>query len=135
MKKVILTTLLLSVIGAGCVNSGEVSNPDRLEYKIKETEVDYDYGYEWAEENDIDNFDDCQNEFGTSDAENGCNNYVRDNYSGYQNFGDYPCTEDCSGHEAGYQWAEENDISDVDNCSGRSQSFIEGCYQYVEDNY
>jgi hypothetical protein len=35
------------------------------------------------------------------------------------------CTEDCSGHEAGYEWAEENDIDDVDDCSGNSSSFNE----------
>lgn len=47
----------------------------------------------------------------------------------------YDCTEDCSGHEAGYEWAEENDIDDVDDCSGNSNSFIEGCQSYVEENY
>lgn len=38
-----------------------------------------------------------------------------------------PCTDDCSGHEAGYQWAEEKDIDDPDDCSGNSNSFVEGC--------
>ncbi len=33
-------------------------------------------------------------------------------------FGAYPCTSDCSGHEAGYEWAENNGISDPDECSG-----------------
>lgn len=37
----------------------------------------------------------------------------------------YPCTQDCSGHEAGYEWAEENDITYPDDCGGSSQSFIE----------
>lgn len=44
------------------------------------------------------------------------------------------CTMDCSGHEAGYAWAEENGIDDVDDCGGNSQSFLEGCEAYVEDN-
>ncbi len=52
-----------------------------------------------------------------------------------QSFHGYDCTEDCSGHEAGYEWAEENDIDDVDDCSGNSNSFIEGCQSYVEENY
>lgn len=43
------------------------------------------------------------------------------------------CTEDCSGHDAGYQWAEENDVQDAGDCSGNSQSFIEGCEQRAED--
>jgi hypothetical protein len=47
----------------------------------------------------------------------------------------YNCTEDCSGHEAGYDWAERKGIDDVADCGGNSQSFIEGCEAYVEENY
>ena len=50
-------------------------------------------------------------------------------------FHGYDCLQDCSGHEAGYEWAEDNDISDVDDCSGNSNSFIEGCRAYVKENY
>ena len=50
-------------------------------------------------------------------------------------FNGYPCTEDCSGHEAGYNWAEEHDIDNIDDCGGNSDSFIEGCQSYVEENY
>ena len=50
-------------------------------------------------------------------------------------FHGYPCTQDCSGHEAGYEWAEEEGIDDEDDCSGWSQSFIEGCKAYVEEHY
>lgn len=52
-----------------------------------------------------------------------------------QYFGDYECTDDCSGHEAGYNWAEENGIEDEGDCGGNSNSFIEGCQSYVEENY
>jgi hypothetical protein len=45
----------------------------------------------------------------------------------------YSCTDDCSGHEAGYNWAEENGIDDPDNCGGNSDSFIEGCQAYAEE--
>jgi hypothetical protein len=45
----------------------------------------------------------------------------------------YSCTEDCSGHEAGYKWAEENGIDDPDDCGGNSDSFIEGCQAYAEE--
>ncbi len=47
-------------------------------------------------------------------------------------FMDYPCTVDCSGHEAGYAWAEENEILNPDDCEGNSQSFIEGCQAYAQ---
>lgn len=40
-----------------------------------------------------------------------------------------------SGHDAGYEWAEENDIDDEANCDGKSESFNEGCIQFVEENY
>lgn len=50
-------------------------------------------------------------------------------------FEGYPCTQDCSGHEAGYNWAEENGIESVDDCGGKSNSFIEGCQSYVEENF
>lgn len=53
-------------------------------------------------------------------------------YSGLQ-FNGYPCTVNCSGHEAGYEWAEEHGIDDSDDCDGKSESFIEGCRSYVEE--
>lgn len=43
------------------------------------------------------------------------------------------CAIDCSGHEAGYEWAEENDIGDPDDCHGNSDSFVEGCEAYAEE--
>lgn len=49
---------------------------------------------------------------------------TRDNWS---------CTNDCSGHEAGYEWAEESGIDDPYNCGGNSQSFIEGCEAYANE--
>ena len=48
-------------------------------------------------------------------------------------FHDDPCTIDCSGHEAGYEWAERNEVEDPSDCGGRSQSFIEGCETYAEE--
>jgi hypothetical protein len=46
----------------------------------------------------------------------------------------YECTEDCAGHEAGYHWAEEHNIDNPDDCGGNSESFIEGCKAYTEEN-
>lgn len=42
------------------------------------------------------------------------------------------CIGDCSGHRAGYEWAEENGISSESDCDGNSDSFNEGCVNYVE---
>lgn len=52
-------------------------------------------------------------------------------------FAGYECTEDCSGHEAGYAWAEEQGVSDGEKCDAagdhsNSPSFAEGCHAYVD---
>jgi hypothetical protein len=58
----------------------------------------------------------------------------RDSYEGARGkFGDEGCTVDCSGHEAGYAWAEDKGITDPDDCGGKSWSFIEGCRAYAEE--
>jgi hypothetical protein len=49
---------------------------------------------------------------------------TEDGYSG--------CTDDCSGHEAVYEWARDSDASDESDCGGNSDSFIEGCEQFVQ---
>lgn len=50
---------------------------------------------------------------------------------------DRGCTGDCSGHDAGYEWAERNSIVEFDDCVGprtrKSSSFLEGCQEYVRD--
>lgn len=43
------------------------------------------------------------------------------------------CTDDCSGHNAGYQWAQENGVEDASGCYGNSNSFEEGCAAYAND--
>jgi hypothetical protein len=48
-------------------------------------------------------------------------------------FGGQGCTVDCSGHEAGYAWAEEKGVTDPNQCGGKSWSFIEGCRSYAEE--
>ena len=45
---------------------------------------------------------------------------------------DHQCRIDCSGHVAGYVWAEENGIDDEDDCRSASLSFVEGCQKYAE---
>jgi hypothetical protein len=50
-----------------------------------------------------------------------------------QTFKGNDCTGDCSGHEAGYNWAEKKGITDPNDCGGNSSSFIEGCESYTEE--
>ncbi len=49
------------------------------------------------------------------------------------NLGSYGCTSDCSGHDAGFEWAQEKGLTDRYECSGNSQSFIEGCEAYFDE--
>lgn len=44
----------------------------------------------------------------------------------------YPCKDDCTGHWAGWDWAETNGVTDPATCGGNSESFIEGCIAYTE---
>lgn len=137
---IIVSLLVIGVIIWGIVSlfSNSNSPSDSSDYYQNET---YDYenyeydGYAWAEYYDISSFEECQDQFGTSYEEDECNRYVKENYSGYDTFYGYNCTEDCSGHEAGYVWAEENNIYDKYDCDGYSDSFIEGCISFVEENY
>jgi len=49
-------------------------------------------------------------------------------------FGGYDCTDDCVSHAAGYLWAEEHEIENIDHCpENRSEAFYEGCLTYVDD--
>ena len=43
------------------------------------------------------------------------------------------CTQDCSGHEAGFEWARDNEVTDESDCGGNSQSFYDGCVQFAEE--
>lgn len=52
--------------------------------------------------------------------------------SDVEDTGDYTCTEDCSGHEAGFAWAQDHDFTDPSDCGGNSQSFVEGCEAFAE---
>jgi hypothetical protein len=49
-------------------------------------------------------------------------------------FGGYDCTDNCVGHAARYQWAEERGIEDIAECpASSSDAFYEGCLTYVDD--
>jgi hypothetical protein len=50
-------------------------------------------------------------------------------------FGGHDCSDDCSGHAAGFRWAEARNITSDSDCPlrGGALSFYEGCLVYVED--
>ena len=105
MKAPILLAALLML--AACSPAAELSDEEAMAYEGEE------YGGETYDEYD-ERRDELEDEAGS--------------YAGYG------CTVDCSGHEAGYNWAAEKGMTDPDNCGGRSWSFIEGCRAYAEEN-
>lgn len=54
--------------------------------------------------------------------------------AGDREFGGYDCTDDCSGHKAGYEYAERNGFTSEADCSG-NQSFYEGCKTFLDNPY
>lgn len=49
-------------------------------------------------------------------------------------FKGYPCTKDCTGHQAGYRWAHQKGVISDTDCPGMSThpSFWEGCKSKTE---
>lgn len=45
----------------------------------------------------------------------------------------WDCTGNCSGHQAGYDWAKRKNISNPLLCTGNSNSFIAGCEYYFQE--
>jgi hypothetical protein len=49
-------------------------------------------------------------------------------------FGGFDCTDECVSHAAGYLWAEEHEIENIERCpENRSAASYEGCLTYVDD--
>lgn len=49
-------------------------------------------------------------------------------------FNGMPCTKDCSGHKAGYEWARKKGVASPDQCGGNSNSFTEGCRSWATEH-
>jgi len=49
-------------------------------------------------------------------------------------FHDTPCTKDCGGHKAGYEWAQKKKVTKPEQCGGKSKSFVEGCRIWVKEH-
>ena len=56
-----------------------------------------------------------------------------ENIAEIQQFHGRLCLHDCSGVEAGHKWADHNHISNVYDCNGDTEAFLEGCRIFVEE--
>lgn len=137
-KKVwIITAIILMTVSIYFIR-GIMSSNDSSEISFN-----CDDGYQWASDYEISNPEECKTQFEEGKARECCEIYVLEDFGNSEDyftdpdkqyFKGYECTEDCSGHEAGYSWAEESGIGSEEECTGNSQSFIEGCYAYVEES-
>ncbi len=59
--------------------------------------------------------------------------WIYDAVTHTQRFHGVACSGDCSGHKAGYAWAEANNDEDMDACENPSKSFQEGCLIYFRE--
>jgi hypothetical protein len=48
-------------------------------------------------------------------------------------FGGYQCTDRCRDHAAGFQWARQMRLKHPSQCSGPTQSYVQGCQTYSRD--
>lgn len=121
--------IALSLSLGGCGSSSDYEDTEEAELSADDgSDEDTDgaidrYGY-GASSYDEERGDETYDEFDQRRDQLG---------SSYGTFGGYGCTVDCSGHEAGYEWAQQNGISETYQCGGNSWSFIEGCKAYVEE--
>ncbi len=121
MRSIKMVTLVCALL-AGCGGSGG-----------RYSEYDYDTDADTAAEDAADAArQSVYEELGANSDGTGADTSNIDAYN-VQDRGHYVCTEDCSGHEAGFTWAQQNDIADASDCGGNSQSFIEGCEAFAEE--
>lgn len=72
----------------------------------------------------------CQNEIASIQSI-GSAIPIRSSLGGAMYYRGNRCLDDCSGHMAGYAWAERNFIKDERMCGGYSRSFYEGCVSFA----
>lgn len=44
-----------------------------------------------------------------------------------------PCSDHCTTHEDGYQWAQNGNMTDSSACKGYTEAFERGCSNGIED--
>ena len=123
--------ILVALMAVGIYNcSGNDKRDEEEQYLIDELGVSEDEAsdllssYSSAEDAIDDYRDDHRDEFDEYAARRAAEDELASEGYDYS----YGCTDDCSGHEAGWQWRAENGYS----ASGTSQSFAEGGWAFDE---
>jgi hypothetical protein len=82
----------------------------------------------------INNSNDTDKSQSYQDSQNSEYNVRESDPDTYYSSQGFDCTDDCSGHDAGYEWASENDICDEYYEQSNSTSFDEGVQSYAIEN-
>lgn len=128
MKHQFLTFMFVMV----CINLGllYISNEQEKKSKIRNTER-----LRVIEEN-CNKDNKCLDKRAKRESSKGTKKIIRSKTGNYF-FSGVSCSGNCSGHIAGYNWAEEKSYSkpdlDEDDCFSKSSSFSEGCDIFLED--
>lgn len=128
----LLTALFLTLALAGCGGSGGGRYADYDEYNSRDADAAEEAAEEAADEAAEEARQEAYAAIGASSDGTGADASGVNAYDVEQPAFDN-CTQDCSGHEAGFEWARENEIADESDCGGNSQSFYDGCVQFAEE--
>lgn len=117
----LLLIIVLALLAAGCSSAEQDSGASEPGVERESTSGRDEFSEERADTPPVENSDSEDTEADNDSSGTGLT------------FHGYTCRVDCSGHEAGYEWAEEKGITDPEDCGGNSESFIEGCRAYAEE--
>lgn len=96
----------------------------------------YLIGKKFAKKNKVSSYAICVLLLSTEKEISGCKSVVSDQKfpsSSLPPMG-YQFSKDCTNYDTGYDWAEENDINEYDDCIGLESSyFYEGCSDFVRE--
>lgn len=131
---------LLAIAGCASAESEDAAAEYEAEYEIEDAAVDAATAHEVVDSSGETKGGEIYDEYERRKSRVGWETYEeydarRDSYRGtFGVFHGDGCTLDCSGHEAGYEWARDRGVTSADECGGTHWSFEEGCKAYAEEN-
>ncbi|PIR78100.1 MAG: hypothetical protein COU28_03505 [Candidatus Magasanikbacteria bacterium CG10_big_fil_rev_8_21_14_0_10_36_16] len=123
ISKIFLSILLTTTLsGCSVVKNNNQENP-------------YNSAYNLSKEKNITLLYECEKQFSNSQALQGCKDFVLQDKDYIGNFYGHECsdTESCTAEEEGYGWAQENNISNSEDCLEYSLEFKFGCQAFTDD--
>jgi len=133
--KFIKNNFKLTTIEKAKLRGSSKENKSFLSKLFKKDE--YLLGEKFAKKNNVSSYAICELVLSSKKEISGCKSVVyKKKYSSYNYSltGGYQFSKDCTSYGTGYDWAQENYISEYDDCIGLESSyFYEGCSDYVRE--